>query len=763
MAEVFISYARSNETVAKRVEAGLQAAGFQAWRDDQLPAHRAYSDVIEQRLRDASVVVVLWSKDAAQSQWVRAEADFARTQGKLVQAQLDGTLPPLPFNQIQCADLKGWRGNPKHPGWSKLLESVAAVASGEGMGAGLPGAIRSVRAIRLPVLAALGLALLAIAAVVTFWLIAPAAQRPTTLAVLPFKSLEARDESLVAGMWEDTRQAISRNPQLVVLGPHTSRELAEMKGEAARRTADYLLEGSVRTAGGMVRLTASLVRSRDGAQVWSATFDDRLDNVFALQAKVANEIEGQIRGRLARGGGVQPENIATSAAVYLLYSEARAAIRKRDATGYVAAHGQLKQAVRMDPNFAPAWATLSVAEYMARLQLTASGSTGNEPVAYARRAIQLAPNLASGHAALGLALGRNGPIAEAALRRAVALDPNDVESLHWLASLEMSKGRWKKALELYDRAMTIEPLWWPAVLTRLRLFLELEQADAVKGELQRLSRLGDARLAMQAQVEVLEWRGDYSEALRTGLAFYRQGSDEDRGAVRDGLASLLLRLGYIDEAYHFSSAPAAAPYMWRNDPKGLAMLEARKLPPKVFWKLPPMTEVASRTYFALGRQARLVEMYQGAAASPEEFLVLVEHPARFVHLAPILAVAFTAAGQPAEAERLLAAADQLLTQPTMKSPSQRDYAIHVARVRSAQGRLPDAVAALRKAIDGGWLPVAPLFKPDLEADPPLALLTDIAEFQQLRRRILARLSKERAELGPLDLQRVNSRSVRATK
>ena len=131
MADVFISYARADEPVARRVAKGLQAAGHDVWSDADLPAHRDYSEVIERNLEHARAVVVLWSKAAAKSQWVRAEADFARNAGKLAQAQLDGVLPPMPFNQIQCADLKGWRGSPSHPDWAKLQASVQALVSGE--------------------------------------------------------------------------------------------------------------------------------------------------------------------------------------------------------------------------------------------------------------------------------------------------------------------------------------------------------------------------------------------------------------------------------------------------------------------------------------------------------------------------------------------------------------------------------------------------------------------------------------------------------
>ena len=131
MTEVFISYARADQAVARRTAHALQTAGFNVWWDADLPAHRAYSDVIEKHLEEARAVVVLWSKSSAKSEWVRAEADFARSRRKLVQAALDGSLPPIPFNQIQCADLKGWRGSTGHAGWAKLRHSVAVLVSGE--------------------------------------------------------------------------------------------------------------------------------------------------------------------------------------------------------------------------------------------------------------------------------------------------------------------------------------------------------------------------------------------------------------------------------------------------------------------------------------------------------------------------------------------------------------------------------------------------------------------------------------------------------
>ena len=92
MTDIFISYARSNEPQARQAGDALRSAGYNVWRDDELPAHRAYSDVIEERIRSAKAVLVLWSNDAVRSQWVRAEADAARELGTLVQVSLDGVL-----------------------------------------------------------------------------------------------------------------------------------------------------------------------------------------------------------------------------------------------------------------------------------------------------------------------------------------------------------------------------------------------------------------------------------------------------------------------------------------------------------------------------------------------------------------------------------------------------------------------------------------------------------------------------------------------
>lgn len=127
MADVFLSYARPNAKAAERIAHALHGVGLSVWFDKDLPAHRSYSDVIEEQLEAASAVVVLWSKDSAPSQWVRSEANRARETNRLVQLRLDDTRLPMPFDQIQCADLAQWNGDRSAHGWQVVEASVGAL------------------------------------------------------------------------------------------------------------------------------------------------------------------------------------------------------------------------------------------------------------------------------------------------------------------------------------------------------------------------------------------------------------------------------------------------------------------------------------------------------------------------------------------------------------------------------------------------------------------------------------------------------------
>jgi adenylate cyclase len=224
MADVFISYARSTAKQALAATAALRGLGYSVWVDEDLPSHRPYADVIKEQLAAAKAVVVIWSNEAVNSQWVRSEANRARGEGKLVQLKVDGAILPMPFDQIQCVDLRGWTGKTDAPGWGKVIASVGELVGGEpiaGLTPSLPEA-----ALRLPpwsrskwTWGAAIACLAAIAVVVGLGVIArpPPALSMRSVAVLPIRNLTG-DPSLDAAadrLTEDAMNIIGRGKLIV--------------------------------------------------------------------------------------------------------------------------------------------------------------------------------------------------------------------------------------------------------------------------------------------------------------------------------------------------------------------------------------------------------------------------------------------------------------------------------------------------------------------------------------------------------------------
>jgi len=270
MSEIFISYARSTEAQAKRIAEALRSLGYGVWRDDQIPAHEAFGRFLEERLAAAKVVLVLWSNEAAQSEWVRSEASRARAMGKLVQLTLDGSPLPMPFDQIQCADLAGWTGDSNAAGWRKIVASIADLIGGPARTAEAPTRADP-----------------------------PLPDKPS-IAVLPFINLsgDPEQEYFADGMVEEITTVLSRFRSLFVIGSASGLSFkgrAVAPQEVARQLGvRYVLEGSVRKGPGRVRIAVKLIDGSDGSQIWADRFEDTLEDVFALQDKVAVTVAGII-------------------------------------------------------------------------------------------------------------------------------------------------------------------------------------------------------------------------------------------------------------------------------------------------------------------------------------------------------------------------------------------------------------------------------------------------------------------------------------
>ena len=364
MGHVFISYARPDEPLAQLIAEELRGAGFEVWRDDELPAHRAYAEVIEERINGAQAVVVLWSGEAARSHWVRAEADTAREARKLVQASLDGSLPPMPFNQIQCADLKGWDGQSSAPGWRKLLGSVTELA-------GKPAADNQ-----------------------------RVKSRDVSICILPFQNMsgDSEQEYFSDGICEDITTDLSKVSALEVIARNTA---FTFKGqsvnvcEVARKLGvTHVLEGSVRKVADRVRINAQLIDGASGGHLWADRFDRDLTDIFTIQDEITKEIVKALKLKLLPEEKKAIEKRRTnSPEAYNLYLLAK----QYWVTGN---HGDVRReervmricsrAVEIDPYYADAWALLAIAQSSLRYGF---GRNVDDGFAAANAAISIDPDI----------------------------------------------------------------------------------------------------------------------------------------------------------------------------------------------------------------------------------------------------------------------------------------------------------------------------------------------------------------------------------
>lgn len=130
MADVFISYASGDRERAHKMASALEARGWTVWWDRKLIVGQSYDQVIEQELEIAKSVVVLWSKNAVVSEWVKNEAAVAAERGILVPALIDDVKLPLEFRRRQTADLINWDGEPTHGGFLALCDGIALKGAG---------------------------------------------------------------------------------------------------------------------------------------------------------------------------------------------------------------------------------------------------------------------------------------------------------------------------------------------------------------------------------------------------------------------------------------------------------------------------------------------------------------------------------------------------------------------------------------------------------------------------------------------------------
>ncbi|MEO7365214.1 MAG: TIR domain-containing protein [Sphingomicrobium sp.] len=573
MTDVFVSYARQNETQATRIAEELRQSGYTVWRDDELPAHRPYADVIEERLKSAKAVVVLWSAESAKSHWVRAEADTACETGTLVQALLDRTLPPMPFNQIQCANLKGWEGDTSSSAWRKLEASVAALVKGTSEAAGSELKSSSVTAIR------------------------------ASVCVLPFSNMsgDPEQEYFSDGISEDITTDLSKISALEVVARNTAfgfkGQSPDVKDVAKQLNVSHVLEGSVRKAGNRIRINAQLIDGATGKHLWADRFDRDLTDIFDIQDEISKAIVDALQLKLLPQEKDAIEDRGTSNVdAYSLYLMAR----ERWISGgfsYPDRHRMIvrlcREATTLDPEYAQAWALMALAQALLRFW----HGTEEDALPAAERALALNPALPEAHCVKARYLDDEGrpEESERQIQTALKLAPQSWEANREMAAFFYRHARIDEAIPFFDKAASAMESDTSSAAMLMSCYQAVGDSGKLRGAAELcISRAERAIAQDPSHANELAWGASAlstlgksdrardwarrailidpdNQSMRYNLACAFSISLGDRESAIETLGPYFERLDSRMQLRHLESDPDFAPIS--DDPRFKAMLE----------------------------------------------------------------------------------------------------------------------------------------------------------------------------------------------
>jgi len=293
-----------------------------------------------------------------------------------------------------------------------------------------------------------------------------------SIAVLPLtnESGEKDQQYFSDGLSEDLITALSQFAGLKVISRNSSFQFRDTKLPSASLGqalgVAHLLEGSVRRAGDVVRISAMLVNAADGSTLWSQHYDRPYKDLFALQDDITRSVADALKAKLLDGGGavVQSERPPSgNLDAWNAWSRGRfhdAMINTADARTAI---GFYEQAIALDPRYARAYASLAVT-WTTLGGTYLSGEEQRQAYVKARaaadEALRLDPDVAAAHAARGMLLqwadfDLTG--AEAEFRRAVELAPADALSRFTLARMSGTLGHAQQAMALLQQVITIDP------------------------------------------------------------------------------------------------------------------------------------------------------------------------------------------------------------------------------------------------------------------------------------------------------------------
>jgi serine/threonine protein kinase/Flp pilus assembly protein TadD len=408
-----------------------------------------------------------------------------------------------------------------------------------------------------------------------------------SIAVLPFVDLsQAKDQDYFCdGISEELLDKLAKVEGLHVVSRTSSfffkGKNADLAEVANKLHVQNVLEGSVRRDGNRVRITAQLVNSRDGLQLWSETYERELQDIFSVQDNITKSIVDALKVKLAAD---LPPQIQQDPEAYDLYLRGLYFSNKSSEEDLRKALGFFQRALDKDPNFARAWTGIAKVwqwladEYVKPLEAYPIS------LAAASKAIALDEREAEAHAYLGEServLHWDYRREESELRRAIEIDPNCAPAHMFLALLLAMEGRADQEFAELTTAKRLSPLDPFVSSFTCELYLSYNRFDDALAEAQRMAEVDptfsyfDDSLAaayrergdLTKAIELYEKTESVTHVRRPGLAiaYARAGRlDDARGVLAelierskthyvaaDGIASIYVALGENDEAFRW--------------------------------------------------------------------------------------------------------------------------------------------------------------------------------------------------------------------
>ena len=283
--------------------------------------------------------------------------------------------------------------------------------------------------------------------------------------MLPFVNMspDKEQEYFADGISEELLNLLAQVPgaardraHLVVLVQGQGRGHRRDRAHAERSD---VLEGSVRKSGDKMRITAQLIRAADSSHLWSQTYDRKLDDIFEVQDEIAAAVVAELKIGLL---GASPTAKVTDPRAYALFLQAREAMRQYNPEGFEQAIALYKQALAIDPTYAPAWDGLADAYYN---QIYFGGIATDKGLPPAREAIQRAlaadPGYAPVYARVAMIEGnieRDLAAASRHLEQGLALDPANLDVISAAGWIARRLGRLEQAIELTEYLVERDPV-----------------------------------------------------------------------------------------------------------------------------------------------------------------------------------------------------------------------------------------------------------------------------------------------------------------